>query len=144
MGRTTEKVKIQNTYDMYDVSKGLIRESNIRTVEIDAVVDTGATYLCLPPSVIERLGFPLSHTATVTTANGKVERRIFEGARIAIKERTVQMQVMENDESTPALIGYLVLEALDFVVNPKTQGLMGNPEHDGKWIVELYVAGSDQ
>ena len=31
----------------------------------------------------------------------------------------IQMAVMENDEDTPCLIGYLVLEALDFVVDPK-------------------------
>ena len=73
------------------------------------------------------------------TANGNVGRRIFAGAKITIKDRTVEMQVMESDEKTPPLIGYLVLEALDFVVNPKTQGVMGNPEHDGEWIVDLYL-----
>jgi len=78
--------------------------------------------------------------ATVTTANGKVDRRIFDGAKITIRDRAVQMQVMENDENTPPLIGYLILEALDLVVNPKTQGLMGNPEHEGKWVVDLYRA----
>lgn len=48
------------------------------------------------------------------------------------------MQVVENDKNTPVLIGYLVLEALDFVINLKTQGLMGNPEHEGKWVVDPY------
>ena len=138
MGRTVEKVAIQNVYDIYEVSKGRIPESEIRTVEIDAIVDTGATYLCLPPGVIELLGLLYLHSAIVTTANGKVERRIFGGGKITILERTVEMQVMENDNNTPALIGYLILEALDFVVNPKTQRLMGNPEHDGEWVVDLY------
>ena len=138
MGRVTEKVRIENTYDRYDASKDRISESEIRTVELNALVDTGAAYLCLPPDVVARLGLSFSHTAPVSTANGKVERRIFRGAEIGIRERNVQMQVMENDEETPALVGYLILEALDFVVNPKTQGLMGNPEHDGKWMVDLY------
>jgi len=138
MGRVTENVEIQNYGDMYAASKGFIPESEIRSVELDAVVDTGAAYLCLPPGVVAQLGLSFSHTTPVSTANGKVERRIFSGAEITIRERNVQMQVMENDEETPALIGYLVLEALDFVVNPKTQGLMGNPEHDGKWVVDLY------
>jgi clan AA aspartic protease len=138
MGKTIEKVKIQNYVDLYNASQGLLPESKIRLVEIDAIVDTGATYLCVPPSVIQQLGLPLSHATEVTIANGRVERRIFKGAEITIRDRSVQMQVMENDKKTPALIGYLILEALDFVVNPKTQGLMGNPEHDGKWIVDLY------
>lgn len=46
-------------------------------------------------------------------------------------------RTVEN-ENTPSLIGYLVLEAMDFVVHPRTQGLMGNPKHDGKWMVDLY------
>lgn len=138
MGRTMEKVKVKNYVDVFQASKGLLPEDQIRTVEVDAVVDTGATYLCLPPSVIEQLGLLYSHSSSVTTANGDVERRIFSAADITIRDRVVRMDVMENDEKTPALIGYLVLEALDFVVNPRTQGLMGNPEHDGKWIVDLY------
>lgn len=138
MGRAIEKVKVKNYGDVFQASKGLLSEDQIRTVEVDAVVDTGATYLCLPPSVIEQLGLLYSHSGRVKTANGDVERRIFSVADITIKDRTIRMDVMENDETTPPLIGYLVLEALDFVVNPKTQGLMGNPEHDGKWVVDLY------
>ena len=45
---------------------------------------------------------------------------------------------MENDETTPALIGFLVLEHMDFVPDPKSQKIIGNPEHDGKWVMDLY------
>lgn len=48
------------------------------------------------------------------------------------------MQVMENDVTTPLLIGYLVLETMDFVVDTKSQRIILNPEHDGKWIMDLY------
>ncbi|MEW6097408.1 MAG: hypothetical protein AB1567_12955 [bacterium] len=48
------------------------------------------------------------------------------------------MQVMENDATTPPLIGYLVLETMDLVVNTKLQKITPNPEHDGKWIMDLY------
>ena len=138
MGRTVEKVKIKNYMDIFRASQDFLPKDQIRTAEVDAVVDTGATYLCLPPSVIEQLGLLYSRSGNVKTANGDVERRIFSVADITIRDRSVRMDVMENDGNTPSLIGYLVLEAMDFVVNPKTQGLMGNPEHDGKWIVDLY------
>ncbi len=79
-----------------------------------------------------------SHTREVSTANGRVERRIFNGAVIIIKGRDIQMQVMENDATTPSLIGYLVLEAMDFVVASKSQQIIPNPAHEGKWIIDLY------
>jgi len=45
---------------------------------------------------------------------------------------------MENkDDSVPALIGYLVLEEMDWVVDPKS-GIIGNPKNDGKWIIDMY------
>lgn len=101
-------------------------------------MDTDAAYLCLPPDVIERLGLLYSHTQEVTTANGLVKRRIFNGAIIIIQDRDIQMQVMENDVTTPPLIGYLVLEIMDFVVDTKSQRIIPNPEHDGKWVMDLY------
>ena len=105
MGQTTEKVIIKNYADMFKANEGLIAEDAIRVVEVDAIVDTGATYLCLPPKVIEELGLMFSYSTPVTTANGEVPRRIFSGANITVKERSVQMEVMESDETTPPLIG---------------------------------------
>jgi clan AA aspartic protease len=138
MGRTVEKVTVQSFEDILDVNKGRIEEADIRTVEVEAVVDTGATYLCLPPSVIERLGLSVSHMRRVRTANGDVQRRIFGGASVTVQGRTEQMSVMENDESTPPLIGYVVLETLDFVIDPKANQLIPNPAHEGKWVADLY------
>ena len=138
MGRTIEKVTVQSFEDILDARKGRIEQAQIRTVEVEALVDTGAAHLCLPPSVIERLGLSHSQTRWVRTANGAVERRIFMGASITVQGRTEHMSVMENDESTPPLLGYIVLEALDLVVDPKAHQVIPNPAHDGKWITDLY------
>ena len=110
----------------------------MRTVAVEAIIDTGAAFLCLPPDVIAKLGLMYSHSRNVTTANGRVSRRMFNGAVIIVKDREIEMQVLENDETTQPLLGYLVLENMDFVVNPKSQKLVPNPEHDGHWVTDLY------
>jgi clan AA aspartic protease len=139
MGKTLEKVFIRNFADTEFAESGYIQPNQIRSVEIEAIVDTGAAYLCLPPKIIQELGLRFAFSKPVRTANGGLELRIFNGAEITIKDRTIQMQVMENiDEKVPALIGYLVLETMDWVVNPKTQEIMGNPLNDGKWIIDMY------
>lgn len=137
MGRVTETVKIQNYEDVALWERGKLNESNVRTVKIEAIVDTGATYLCLPPSVIKQLGLLSSHSRKVITANDEVERRVFKGADITIQRRNEQMSVMENDKKTPPLIGYLVLEAMDFVVDSKAQKIIPNPAHEGRWVADL-------
>jgi clan AA aspartic protease len=139
MGRTLEKVLIKNYDDLFSLEKGYLQPSQIRSVEIEALVDTGASYLCLPPKVIKGLGLRFAKSTPVKTGSGVYDLRIFKGAEITIKERTIEMQVMENiNDNVPPLIGYLVLEMMDWVVNPKTQSLMGNPLNDGKWIMDMY------
>ena len=138
MGKTIEKVALQNYGDMVKAEEGLIPENDIRTVEIEGIVDTGATYLCLPPKVIEQLGLRYSHSRKVRTANGDVERRMFHGAYITIKDRYEQMSVMENNHDTPTLIGVLILEALDFVVDTRARALIPNPASEGQWMADLY------
>lgn len=138
MGRTTPTVTVQNYVDIALSQTGAIDPKDVRTVEVAAIVDTGAAHLCLPPKVIAELGLLYSHSRKVQTANGVVERRLFKGADVTIQGRNEQMSVMENDETTPALVGYLVLEMLDFVVDPKAQKLVPNPAHDGKWITDMF------
>jgi len=138
MGKTTEKVIVKNFGDILMLDKGLIKKNEIRSTEIEAIVDTGAAYLCLPPNVIDKLGLLSSHSRKVTTANGNVERRIFSGAVILILGRDIEMQVMENDATTPPLIGYLVLETMDLIVDTRSKKLIPNPEHDGNWVMDLY------
>ena len=60
-GRTVEKVKVQNFIDVFRAGTGEMNPENVRTVEVQGLVDTGATYLCLPPSAIAQLGLPFSH-----------------------------------------------------------------------------------
>jgi len=107
-------------------------------VELEAVVDTGATFLSIPPDRIRQLGLTYSHLRNVRTANGDVKRKVFAGALISILDRETQASVMENDETTPALIGYLVLEDLDLVPDPSSKKLIPNPAHEGKWVVDLF------
>jgi clan AA aspartic protease len=138
MGKVKEKIIVRNFGDILKAKEGLIQEDKIRSFELEAIIDTGAAYLCLPPDIIEKLGLLYSQTTEVRTANGNVKRRIFRAAEITIKERSITQSVMENDRNTPPLIGYLVLEEMDFVVDSKSQKIIGNPENNGKWIMDLY------
>jgi predicted aspartyl protease len=70
---------IKNYDDSIKFDLGLIQEKDIREIAIDAIVDKGASYLCLPPKVIERLGLKYFNSSKVRTGNGPVELRFFKG-----------------------------------------------------------------
>lgn len=142
MGRTVEKLKILNYVDTVKASEEIIPESSIRKVELEAIVDTGATYVCIGRKDIENLGLQFHKIVRIKTANGDVKRRLFKGAEVELKGRSFEMEILENDDNTPPLIGYLLLEALDFVIDPKSRSVIPNPEHDGEWMADLYRAMS--
>ena len=139
MGQVIEKVLIKNLFDIEKSETGEIEDKDVRKVSIDAIVDTGASYLCLPPKVIQQLGLKYYNSSKVRTGNGTVELRFFKGADIYIRDRFTQLPVMENkDDDIPALIGVLVLEAMDYVINPQTGQVEGNPQHDGQWMADMF------
>jgi clan AA aspartic protease len=141
MGRTSAKLRVRNASDVERAADGLITPSEVRTVEVDAIVDTGATYVCLPQAAIEKLGLRFIQTMRIRTANGGASRRVFGRAEIELLGRTTHLDVMENDEETPPLIGCVLLEVLDLVVDPHAEQVTPNPAHDGKWVADCYPLG---
>jgi predicted aspartyl protease len=122
MAKTTETVLIKNLFDISKAMKFSIMISEIRSKEIEAVVDTNSAYLCLPPKVIAELGLTYDSTKTVSTSNGNFELRIFKDVEINFMDRSIEMQVIENKEdNNTASIGNLVLEQMNLVYDPKSE-----------------------
>jgi predicted aspartyl protease len=139
MGRVTAKIKVENMLDHLLFKRGDIPASAVRSTEIeDALVDTGATLLCLRQKEIAELGLSPLAMREAKTANGPVTRQLYEGARLTILDRACSIDVMEIPDDAPALIGYVPLENLDLQPDPKAQQLIPNPAHGGKLILDLY------
>ncbi|MDI6792200.1 MAG: retropepsin-like aspartic protease [bacterium] len=138
MGKITEKITVTNFVDEVKVKEGLISEDRVRKAEVEAIIDSGATLLCLPKSTVEKLGLTFVNEMPANTANGKVLRKIYGVATLTIRDRSAQFDVMEVPEETPALVGQLPLERLDFQLDLKNQRLIPNPEHPDKLVLDLY------
>ena len=104
----------------------------------DALVDTGATLLSLPTSLIRRLGLERVGEKRAKSGLGLGTAAMFEAVRLTIQGRSCTMDVMEVPDGVPPLVGQLPLEHLDFVVDMRNRVLVGNPEHGGEHIYELY------
>ena len=134
--RHTTEIKLANLRDLFLVQTGAMNPEDVRrfTVE-DALVDTGATRLCLPTSLIEHLGLRAVDTRTARTAAGIVERTIYSEVEYTLLERSSTIRVTDLPEGSPVLIGHMVLEELDLCVDMK-RGLIYNPAHGDDWIEE--------
>lgn len=139
VGRVTTPVRIENYYDVEAAAAGTLPPEAVRVVEVaDALVDTGASTFCLPPSLIEALGLRRLGEKRARTARGVLTLGIYSGVRLVIQDRDSVCRVTEIPEGSPVLIGQIPLEEMDLVVAPKEQTLGPNPAHDNQWVIEIY------
>jgi predicted aspartyl protease len=139
MGRVLTEATIENLQDLWDVQRGTLTDDKVRRITVsDALVDTGATSLGLPPKYLQQLGLTPRYTKRVRSIQGTGTVRVFEAVRLTIQGRDCTVDVMEVPEDVPVLIGQIPLEFLDFVVDPQGGKLIGNPAHGGEHMLELY------
>ena len=139
MGKVVVSAKIENLNDSIKVNDGLLDVRELRMVEInDALVDTGATMLSLPRKMVAQLGLKKCRKRTARTTGGIVSFDIFEPVRLTVQERDCIIEVAEIPDDCPPLIGQIPLELLDFVVDPAGQRLLGNPDHGGEQMIDMF------
>jgi predicted aspartyl protease len=124
MGQVTTTLTIINYVDEELAARGMLPAEQVRSITLEGVVaDTGATLLCLPKSMIDRLGLRVSHTVLATTATGVSEARIFNGAKIVLQDRSTTQDVMELPGGSDPLLGVVPMEALGVQLDLKKQSL---------------------
>jgi clan AA aspartic protease len=101
-----------------------------QSVEVNALVDTGATFMCVSEEVALQLGFDISEVAqqVVTLADGH-QRKVPKIAPIEIafgnRSYVTEAVVLGNEP----LLGVIPMEAMDLIVDPRQQVLIANPQH---------------
>ena len=137
MGKVTVTIKLTNLFDLGARHRKLSK-AQPRSVEVEALVDTGATRLYLKPSVIHALGLEKMDEVISQTTNGPKRRSVYESVRLEVQGRYGDFNVVDIGENVPNLLGQIPLEYLDFVVDPKNRKLIPNPEHGDKQMSEEY------
>ncbi len=137
MGKVTVNIKLTNLFDL-GARHHKLSKAKPRTVEVEALVDTGATRLYLKPSVIQALGLEKMDEVISQTTNGPKRRSVYESVRLEVQGRYGDFNVVDIGENVPNLLGQIPLEYLDFVVDPKNRKLIPNPEHGDKQMSEEY------
>ena len=137
MGKVVVKIKLTNNFEL-EMKRRKLRKEKPSSVEVEALVDTGATRLYLKPSVIRALGLGKIDEIISQTTNGPKKRSVYETVRLEVQGRHGDFNVVDIGEEVPNLIGQIPLEYLDFVVDSKNRKLIPNPEHGDKQMSEEY------
>ena len=108
----------------------------MRRFQLEGTVDTGSTLLVLPTDVAERLGLPKSREATIQYADRRsAKRMIVEQVGVELFGRRSTFEAILEPDRTTALIGAVVLETLDLLVDCTNNRLY--PRDPNRMIFEV-------
>jgi clan AA aspartic protease len=125
MGETRVDITLKNISDENSFKKGYISDKEIRSVEVRALVDTGAVSIVINEDICQKLGLQIEGMRFATLAGGsKVNCKITEGVRICWKDRDVICQAVVLPEGE-TLLGVIPLEFMDLIVDPVAEQLVG-------------------
>jgi len=125
MGETRVDITLKNISDENLYKNGYISDKDIRSVEVKALVDTGAVSIVINEDICQKLGLQIEGMRFATLAGGsKVNCKITEGVRICWKDRNAICQAVVLPEGE-TLLGVIPLEFMDLIVDPVAEQLVG-------------------
>jgi clan AA aspartic protease len=126
MGTFYEKITLQNSMDRGLAKRGYIREDQIRSVEVDAMPDTGAWTLIINEKTRQRLGLDTIDSVESTMADGTTKLYdLTETVEIRWKNRRTSHEAVVIPNAPDILLGAIPLEGMDLCVDPVNQRLVG-------------------
>ena len=126
MGITYTTLKIRN----------FLTDSEI--VELEAKVDTGATMLVLPESTATQFNFPKIRKQIVKYANEETAQRdIVGGVEVEVCSRKGWFEGIVQPGKKYALLGAIVMETLDLIVDPRGLQIYPNPRSPNMPMAEI-------
>ncbi len=133
MGRFSVEIELANNEDVVLARAGRIKPEQVRRVKLPGVVDSGATRLVLPKQVVEQLGLPLGEKVKVLYADKRSGlRHKVSNVWLKMLNRDGVFDALVEPKRDTALVGAIVLETLDYVVDCIAQKVA---PRDPKYIV---------
>jgi predicted aspartyl protease len=124
MGRFSVDFVVANNRDVVVLPAGVPLLENVKHVTLSGVVDSGAARLVLPQRVVEQLQLQIDGETTVRYADQRRERRAMAGnVWLQLLGRHGVFSAVIEPDRNDALIGAIVLEELDLLVDCTTQSL---------------------
>ena len=136
MGEVKVSVKLTNAVDLGMFRRNLIQREEIRSVTVEAVVDTGAVRSCIPVDLMEEMGLQVVRHINAQMDNGLTESvAMTEGVDMEIMGRLVTEAFLVL--GSEVLIGQTALEATDLLVDCNRQKVITNPDHPNSAVIRI-------
>jgi predicted aspartyl protease len=141
MGEIRVEAKFENYGDLVLRERSKRRRRKVRTVTLACVADTGAVHTLLPQEAAEALGLVAAEQMTVVLANDqKIALPRAYGLMLTVAGRTMTTDCLIGPPGCAALIGQIVMEALDLIADPRQRTLTVRPESPLRPTIAMRAA----
>jgi hypothetical protein len=138
MGEVRVQARLRNFVDVALAERGRSRVEDVPTSHLDCLVDTGALMVLLPEDEVGKLGLSRGGRVIVTYADDRREElATARGLEATSSDRSMVTDCVIGPPMCEPLIGQLVLEELDLVVDCARNTLRPRPESPNLPLLKL-------
>jgi hypothetical protein len=126
MSTFNETITLTNARDLGNARDRIIPQSAVRSLTVNACVDTGSWFLVVNEETRAALGLEITGAETATLADGTIEEYpVTEPVEFRWKDRRKSMNALLVPNAGAVLFGALCMEALDVMADPVDERLVG-------------------
>ncbi len=125
MGLIYSDIELINSDDLALVRRGYLKETEVRKMKVNALVDSGAMMLSVNETIKVQLGLSLLDRQMGELADGSKQSFEIVGP-VDIRFANRQTTVVLPGDAEP-LLGSIPMEDMDVLIDPRGQKLIVNP-----------------
>ena len=138
MGLVYADIELINAVDFENAKRHIIGEDEVRSVTLNALVDSGAYMMAINETIQSQLELPFVEKRKVQIADSSVAEYDVVGPvyiRFANRKATCNAFVLPGN-SEP-LLGAIPMEEMDVLIHPLRQELVVNPDHPNYAVLKM-------
>jgi len=130
MGLVHADITLINTDDLALVKAGYRKPASVRSMQVRALVDSGAYMLAINEKLKTQLGLDVLETRPAESVDGRiVDLEVVGPVDVHVENRTTTVRAMVLPGDAEVLLGAIPMEDMDVLIDPREQKLIANPQH---------------
>lgn len=114
-----QNIKITNYNDIVVMEAGYIKKADVRSMQVDFVIDSGAFMMCINENIQQQLGLTKVGEHEVFMADGTLRLlTMVRGAVVEVFNRSTSCDALVLPGNTEPLFGSIPMKALDVLIDP--------------------------
>jgi clan AA aspartic protease len=130
MGLVYADIQLSNADDFALSRRNIISKTEIRSMAVNMLADSGAYMMAINEVVKSQLGLEVLETTTAELADGStIKIDIVGPIEVKFENRRCTVDAMLLKGETECLLGAIPMEAMDILIHPLQNELIVNPKH---------------